>query len=365
MKKRIILVILDGVGDKSYKQLDFKTPLEYANTKNLDFLASMSSCGLLWPIKGIAPESGVSQFVLLGYPLSLYPGRGILEALGAGIKIKKGFVYFRCNFARIKGRRIVNFREKLPSKKLIEKINKIDKDIKLFPTKEYRAILVVKGIKPNVSNTNPSYVRIGNFSKAVKPRPFKAKCKGDKKSCEKINSFVEKLEKLVPGKTILLRGASNKLPKLRKLKNWLFIGDMPIEFGIAKLLGMKILKVKGNAREKLKIALESRQNVYLQIKGPDEASHKGNVMEKVKEIEKIDKAFSIVKKAIKLKNSDFVLCITADHSTPCSLRVHSADPVPCLVYGKEKKDKVRHFNEKECKRGFRLEGKELMHYLKT
>ncbi len=68
--------------------------------------------------------------------------------------------------------------------------------------------------------------------------------------------------------------------------------------------------------------------------------------EKVKSIEKIDKEF-----ISKIRNLPFdVICVTADHSTPCSVKAHSKDPVPILVYGKGK-DSVKEFSEKACKKG--------------
>jgi 2,3-bisphosphoglycerate-independent phosphoglycerate mutase len=341
MKK--VIIILDGLADK----LNEKTSLDLAKKANLDFLVKKGKAGLMYPIKGIAPESGASQFVILGNKLRKFPGRGPIEALGAGYKIKEEEVALRVNFAKIKGKKILDIREKIPNKKTIKKINEIDKDFKLIPTIGYRAVLIVKNISKDISNTHPGYVRYKNFSKAVSSKMIKG-CARNKK----MNNFIQKVEKLLKNKTILIRGAGNKLPKVKKLKNWCLIADMPVEIGLARLLGMKVLKRK----KVIKQIVKCKKNIYFQIKGPDHYGHIGNKKGKIKAIEKVDK---MLKPLTKLKNT--VICITADHATPPSLKRHSKDPVPVLIYGKGA-DKVSKFTEKACKKGSlrHFQGKDLM-----
>lgn len=345
---RIVLLILDGLADKIAEK---PTSLEKARTKNLDWFAARSECGLLWPIKGIAPESGEAQFVLLGYPLHLYPGRGIIEALGAGIKIKKDCVYFRVNFARFRGNKITDTRAIVP-KQAIEKINSFDKRIKIYPTVGYRAVLEVKGISPNISNTHLGYIKYKNYSRAVSRKMIKRKARG--KGSNLINNFVGRIEKEF-GFTLLLRGASNKLPRVKKMHDWAFIGDMPVEYGLARLAGMKILKRKNEIEQ----ILNEKRNVYVQIKGPDKYGHKGDIEGKVKAIEKIDKLLG------KLKNINAILCITSDHATPYTLKRHSSDPVPILIYDPRKPitSKCQKFSEREFSKGFKIEGYQLMKLL--
>lgn len=119
------------------------------------------------------------------------------------------------------------------------------------------------------------------------------------------------------------------------------MADMPVEIGLGKLLGMKIQKKKNV----INFIKKTKKNVYIQIKGPDHFGHKKNLKGKIKSIEKIDK---LLKPLTKVKNK--VICITADHSTPCNLGIHSKDPVPILIYGKGA-DKSKRFTIKECKKG--------------
>lgn len=348
MKK--ILIILDGLGDLPCAKLQNKTPLEVAYTPNLDWFAANGITGLLWPIKGIAPESGASQFVLLGYPLAKYPGRGPVEALGVGYRIRKGKTALRVNFAKIKGNKIVGIRVRVPSKEIIAKMNKIDRDIRIIPTLDYRAVMIVKE-SSKIANTHPGYEVYKNFSKAISAKMIK-KSSGNKK----VDDFIKKCEKTLNGKTLLIRGAGNKLPKLKKIKNWSMIADMPVEIGLARLFGMKILK---RGKDEIKQAISTKTNVYVQIKGPDSFGHIGDAKGKVKAIAKIDK---ILKPLRNLKNT--LLCITADHATPCKLKRHSAHPVPILIYGKGKNN-VKKFNEKSCAKGkLKLQGKNLKKLIK-
>ncbi len=346
MKK--VVIIIDGLGDIKYRQLGNKTPLEAARTLNLDFFAKNGKTGIMYPIKGIAPESGDSQFVILGNPLSKSPGRGIIEALGYGIKIKKNHTYARGNFNYIKGKKILK-RANAPLPFIISALNKINKNIKIYPTKGYRCILEYTK-KADLNNTNPFYVKYKNYSKAVDSEGYEVISNN-----KEIADFIEKAEKMLKNKTIIFRGASYKLPKVKKLKNWVLGADMPVEIGLGKLLGMKIVSKKNI----MKYIKGTNYNVYFQIKGPDPYGHKGNLMGKIKAIEKVDRQLKTLRK---LKNT--LLVITSDHSTPCKLKRHSKDPVPILMFGKDS-DKVDKFSETSCRKGSlgTLEGKDIKRFI--
>src|SRR5699024_714205 len=101
--KKILIVVMDGLGDRAIKQLDYKTPLQYANTPNLDWFAKNGSTGIMDTIgPGIRPGSDTSHLAILGYdPFEVYTGRGPFEAAGVGLIGQKGDVAFRCNFATV------------------------------------------------------------------------------------------------------------------------------------------------------------------------------------------------------------------------------------------------------------------------
>ncbi|MDP4012605.1 MAG: hypothetical protein Q8R00_03300 [Candidatus Nanoarchaeia archaeon] len=341
---RKILINLDGLGDISYKILNNKTPLEAAKTPNLDFLANKGKTGLMYVEKGIAPESDFALFSMFGYSSSKYPGRGIIEALGFGLKINKNYTYLRGNFAKIKNNYLIEAQTNLPSKQILKKINSINKNIQIVPTLGHRCIVIIKKkVSLNISNYHPGYKKVNNYTTAI-PRSKKLKLRkvtGNKETSKLLNNFIKKSESILKNKTILMRGISNKLPKLKKVKNWSILADTPVDYGVAKLVGMKPIK-KTSIIQQIK---NIKSNVFLQIKGPDTYSHKGNPIKKKKEIEKIDKFLKPLKN---LKNT--IICITADHSSLCKTKAHSSLPVPILISGKGQ-DNIKSFSEKSCKRG--------------
>ena len=345
---RKILIILDGVAD-----IMPNTSLKLSNHPNLDFLARHGKTGLMYPIKGIAPESGEAQFVLLGQSLSKYPGRGVLESLGIGLKIKNDCIYLRGNFMNIKNGKLTS-RTTIP-KGLVKRLNKISPDVKVIPTIDYRCIVVIKNASPNITNTHPGYIKINNHSNAVDSDYKEKLCSGDKATSEKINYFIGEVKKILKNKTIILRGAGNKIPRIKRLKNWSMIADMPVEYGLARLLGMKVLKRK----DEINKILKCKGNVYVQIKDTDTPGHLGSLKNKINAIERIDKK---LKPLTKLNNA--IICITADHATPYQLRRHSKDPVPVLIYNKGL-DKSNGFDESSCKNGSlnKIEGKNLLRLL--
>ena len=107
-----LFVIIDGLGDKPIKELNNKTPLEAANTPNLDYFAKEGATGLVYTIsKKIAPESDEAIWELLGNnPEKDYVGRGPLEAYGAGIKFNNGDLVLRANFSTLDNEKIIDRR---------------------------------------------------------------------------------------------------------------------------------------------------------------------------------------------------------------------------------------------------------------
>ncbi|MDP2907032.1 MAG: alkaline phosphatase family protein [Nanoarchaeota archaeon] len=371
MKK--IIIILDGLGDLPCKELNGKTPLEAASKPNLDFLAREGKTGMMYPIKkGWAPESDQAMISMLGFDVfKTYTGRGVLEAYGSNIDFK-GCVVSRCNFSKVENGVITQVQgaSEEESKRLAEELNSLMKDVKIVPTVGYRAVLLMKTrSSPKVSNTHPGYLIVKNYCSQAKPVAGKTlkvqKCKalvpGAKKTAEIINHITGLSEQNLKGFTLITRGTGNKLPRLKKLKGkWALLADMPVEKAIGKIVGMTVLPKYPDLNktfEVIKWNFEEFDNFYLQVKGPDGFGHKGMVKEKVASIEQIDKEF-----ISKIKELPFdIICVTADHSTPCSMKSHSEHPTPFLIYGKEK-DSVKEFSEKACSKGSLgfFEGKKML-----
>ncbi|MEM2873934.1 MAG: hypothetical protein QW063_00540 [Candidatus Nanoarchaeia archaeon] len=354
---KLLYIILDGLGDKPIKALQNKTPLEAAIKPHFDELAAKAKLGLLYPVeRGLAPESDVATIALFGNnPFKCYKGRGPIEAFGFGIKLKKGDVALRCNFAYAESNILRNVRASVTDKEakvlaalISKKIKTIDSVKVIFKcTKGYRAVLVLrgKGLSPRISNTHPGYGIYKNFVSSALParlgiplqacRPLE-NTKEAVKTANVVNAFLEKANALLKKQNlaIITRGAGSNLPKLAKLQNWAALVDMPTETALAKLMGMHIIKkAKNFDRLVLQVgkALKRYSAVYLHIKDTDVFSHNGDWKGKKDIIEDFDKKF-LAKFIRKNYLQNTIVCITGDHSTPCETKAHSANPVPVLIY---------------------------------
>ncbi|RJS84697.1 phosphoglycerate mutase, partial [Candidatus Bathyarchaeota archaeon] len=165
---------------------------------------------------------------------------------------------------------------------------------------------------------------------------------------------------------ILTRDAGSSLPKFYSLNekynvHFACLADMPVERGIARLAGMNLVDLpppSGSVRDDMRIRVKKLlENLprydcfYIHIKGPDEPGHDGDFYKKMEIIELIDTYFfAEILQNIDLKEN--VICVTADHATPCELKAHSDDPVPLLISGGDvKPDGSSAFSEKACSKG--------------
>ena len=399
---KIVYVLLDGVGDLPHPDLDGKPPLEAAVTTNMDKLAKNGVMGQVISVgKGIAPESDIAVFNMLGYKFqhSDYAGRGVIEAIGIGVDFKDGDLALRGNFATLdnEGRIIDRRAGRKIERDDAEKISKeIENEIKfsnpnasvvVAPTIGHRIIVRLRDEKPlssEITNTDPAYARVDGMgiAKAVSDFMRIEKCipmeqTDDASNAAKlVNEFTEqsleimkksdvnkqrsqKNKKLL--NSILLRDAGNKYPNVKPINelhaiNFSCIVDMPVEVGISNILEMKMFNAGGltDYEEKAKVAAQAMQTenaIYVHLKGPDEFGHDGDAIGKMKNIEEIDKRFF----GTLLDNIDvtkIAVMISADHSTPCINKGHSDDPVPLLISGDMiTNDDSQRFTEEEGRKG--------------
>jgi len=403
---KLIYVVVDGMGDLPIRELGNKTPLGAAQTPNMDQLARNGKTGLMYTVgKGIAPESDVAVLSILGYdPLKYSTGRGVLEAVGADLSMKNGDLALRCNFATLgRGKEIIDRRagRDLTSEEAGVLSQAINKNLRLevhparFEFKStigHRAILLIKSrdkpLSSKISNTDPAYSRMEELGVAeTKVEMVVKKCEPIDDSPEArvsaalVNEFVEKSHKVLDdhevnkrrvaeGKLkanlILTRDAGHLLPNFFNINEkynarFVCLADMPVERGISKLAGMHLVDLpppSGDLKsdcflrvKKLVELLRLYDCFYVHIKGPDEPAHDGKFRLKTQMIATIDKHFfgELLPKIIL---RDCVVCVTADHSTPCKFRAHSDDPVPLLISGNGiEGNKVEKFSEKECREG--------------
>lgn len=361
--KKILYIVIDGLGDLPHPDFNYKTPLEAADIPNLDKLARGGNCGLTIPVDyGITPGSGPAHLSLFGYdPIKHDVGRGVLSALGVGIELKPSDVAARVNFCNIDNDGIITDRRagRIPTEVCAERCEELssikleDVEIIIKPEMEYRAALILrgKGLGGNVTDTDPQVT--GKI-------PLKAEGldKESKHSADLFNKFTEEAKKVLSNhdtaNMVLLRGFDRyeHLPQMQDVYklNPACIATFPMYRGVTKLLGMKILKTGMAIKDEFK-TLEDNYNdhdfFYLHIKKTDSAGEDGNFEKKVKVLEELDKELKILDK---LHFDVIVVC--GDHSTPCIMKSHSWHPVPAILFSdKGREDQTNKFTETECQIG--------------
>ena len=398
----MVYVLLDGVGDLPHPNLVGKTPLDAASTPNLDRLAKNGTMGQVITVgKGIAPESDIAVFNMLGYKFKHddYAGRGVVEAIGIGIDFKDGDLALRGNFATLNGNGVIIDRRagrniekqdtEAVSNEIEEKIKFSDENATaiITPTIGHRLVIRIRSnctLSSNISNTDPAYGRVDgmgiaravtDFLKIEKCLPLDEESH-TKLASKLVNELTEQSldimkkskvnerrkendKKLLNG--ILLRDAGNIYPKVTPINDlhsmkFSCIVDMPVEIGISKILKMKTYDAGGRTdyEEKAKVAakaMDEQNAVYVHLKGPDEFGHDGDAQGKMENIEEIDKRF-FGTLLDNIDSSKVAVIVSADHSTPCINKGHSADPVPLLISGDMvTNDDTQRFTETEAKKG--------------
>lgn len=422
--KKTILVILDGLGDRPIKDFGGKTPLEAAKTPNLDKLATDGICGVMNAMpKKLYPTSEEAHLAIFGYDfVGEHPGRGVLEALGIGVKLKPDELAFRANFGTVDEKlRLTDARAGVIDsvKDLCKAVDNIEIDnvrFRIYPSLQHRAVLVLSGQSvanfiqnsgcishtPGeknhthqvsskcilISDTDPH--KAGPHKLGV--RALHPKASGGSREGKTVARALERYQLLaheilnehkinkkrvkkgkLPANFVLTRGCGY-LKNVTSFKDKygisspVCIAGAPLYKGIAKYFGMKVVEVRGatgkldtNIKAKVRAvekAFKKNDFVFLHIKGTDMAAEDYGDPKLKKEF--IEKVDREFSSFLRLKN--VTIAVTGDHATPCELKDHSSDVVPVLIHNKKSKDSVDKFGESYCKDGSlgHIYGKELM-----
>jgi len=362
---KIIYVVLDGIGGLSDPERG-GTELQVAQTPHLDALAQKSSCGLLETVgPGITPGSGPGHLTLFGYhPLRYKIGRGVLSALGIDFELQEGDIAARANFAtvdesgKVRDRRAGRIATDL-NQRLCEKIRdqvKLDDDIEFFfeTVSEHRAVLVLRGegLSGELPDTDPQ--RTG-----VKPKPLQAHSDAAQKTARIVDTFLKHVRETLADENranmVLLRGFEqyHPLPSLRDRfqLNGICLADYPMYRGVSRLLGMTVPPSPGGMEKRFQALADCYGDDYdfyfLHVKKTDSYGEDADFDQKVELIEAVDKLLP----QVTALNPD-VLVVTADHSTPATMGVHSWHPVPVMLAAANAKvDAVKSFDEYACLQG--------------
>jgi len=381
---KIFFLVLDGISDRPCPELAGKTPLEAARKPNLDALASEGICGIMDTISpGIRPGSDTAHLALLGYdPHRYYTGRGPLECEGTGIHMEAGMIGFRCNYATVSTEGMVVDRRagRIHDTAALSAAVQDGVDLSRFGVTfmfrsgaGHRASLALKGrdLGHCVSSNDPKKEGVAPLGIA----PLKDEAP-HRKTAEICNEFVRqsaailadhpvnrkrKADGLNPANMVLMRGAG-EMGRFEQFSQKYGIEGSVISAasligGIGTAVGLRRISVPGitgsqdsNLPGKIGAALEElsiQDFVLVNIKGADESGHDGLPLQKTAFIEKIDAAISPLR-----TREDCIIVICADHSTPCSVKDHSADPVPGVIRGEGvRSDRITRFDEISCAEG--------------
>ncbi len=357
---KYIIVVGDGMADEPLEALNGKTPLEVSHTPNMDFFAENGIVGQVQTVpEGMPAGSDVANLSLLGYsPLSHYTGRAPLEAASMGVEMGPEDVAFRCNLVTLE-KQESNFimadysggsisSEK--AKDYIEILNNklAGPDFCFYPGVSYRHLLLWKGAKKRFEQlkTTPPHDIIGQLINPHLPKGMAGK---------EIVSLMNEGFKALESKDIA-KGSANsiwlwgqghaaKMPLLSQRfgLQGATVSAVDLIKGIGRCAGLDSLNIPGvtgdldtNFQGKAYAALKALKEldfVFLHIEAPDEASHRGNIQEKISAIEMLDdQVLGVLRKGFSKMNVAYRLLLLPDHATPIRSRTHSCAPVPFLLY---------------------------------
>lgn len=380
---KYVVVLGDGMADEPIAELEKKTPLEYATTPMMDQLSKKSEIGLVHTIpEGMKPGSDTANLAVMGYnPKKYYTGRSPLEALSIGVDMKETDIAIRCNIVTVSD-------DELP----YEEKTMIDHSSSEISTEDAAVLLeaVRKELETDIYKfyTGTSYRHLTIWDKGevvdlAQPHDILGRVIGEylpkqealremqKKSYAILNNHPINVERAKKGlnkaNSLWFWGAGTR-PSLDSFeektgKKGVMISAVDLLKGIAVGAKMKNIEVEGanatlhtNYEGKAKAAVKALTEdgydfAYVHVEAPDEMGHQGSVERKLQAIQFLDeKVIKVVYEGMKASGEDFRMLVTPDHPTPISIRTHSSDPVPYMIYDSTNElDKNWDYNEKEAK----------------
>ena len=384
---KYIVILGDGMSDNPIDQLGGLTPLEFADTPNMDRLALYGCCGMLETVpQGVLPGSEAANLSVMGYdPSEVLQGRGVLEAASMGLNIREGELVMRCNLVCIdKDGKLKNHSAgHISSEEASIIINDFQKEfgndrLSFHPGVSYRHVFIGKGLNSRIECI-PPHDHLGELASHLLIKPLESNAK---ETADLLNELTFKSQSWLPQHPINLKRVAEGKDCANSIwlwsggykpKMWTYkerfglhgavISAVDLIRGIGVYAGLDVINVMGatglydtNYEGKAEACLNSLKDhdfVYLHIEAPDEAGHEGDVKLKIKTIEDLDKrVISIILKEIESSKMDTVIGLLPDHPTPVATRAHAREDVPFVIYGTNiKADSVQKYGETACKNG--------------
>jgi len=382
-----ILILGDGMADEPLENYGNRTPLQMAQKPHIDWLAKHGQTGRLITVpETMPPGSEIANLAIMGYDVEkIYEGRGVLEAASMGVEIEKNDLALRCNLICLEDEKIKNHSAgHIPTKDAEEIIRFLNKSlgndkIKFHPGVSYRHLLVIKKGVKDLACTPPHDVVETPFRRVL----IRADSEEANETAKLLNYLIirsrylladhpvnqkRKAEGNDPANCIWpwspgYKPAMKTYREMFGIERSAVISAVDLIRGIGVYAGMDVIQVEGvtglyntNYEGKAKAAVEALKDhdfVYLHIEASDEAGHEGDIELKTKTIEYLDQRVVkyILEETGKMKE-EVAIAVLPDHPTPCSLKTHTREPVPFIIYRKGiKADEVEAYDEFTARKG--------------
>ena len=396
---KYLVLLCDGMADYPVPELGNRTPMGASDTPNMDKLAEKSVIGLVKTVAdNMKPGSDVANLSVLGYdPQVYYTGRSPLEAGSIGIDMKDTDVSFRCNLVTLsdeekyEDKTILDYcADDISTEEARELVEYLEKhlgndEFKLYSGVSYRHCLIWNNGTLEVGNLTPPHDITGKPIKEYIPTHKNAQKLYDMmvKSYDLLKEHpVNKAREangLRPANSMWLWGEGVRASLMPFTEKYGLKGSMisavDLLKGIGKFSGMNVVHVPGatgymdtNFEGKAEAAIKEFKNgqdlVYVHVEAPDECGHRYEIENKKKSLEIIDeKILGPVLEALE-EYDDYKVLIMPDHATPLSLRTHTNDPIPFLIYKKSNPTIGGEFTEEGAKASgiFIENGHKIMEY---
>lgn len=394
------LLIVDGLGDLPVPELNNRTPLEAAETPNLNWIASLGTYGFVDPIDpGVVPNTDTGTSLLMGMdPADAHLlRRGPIEAAGVGVTLTLDDVALRANFATAEqngaGLRITDRRGGRAAqglRQLAAEIARVDLgdnvNARFYPTDQHRGVVVLSGeaLDAAVTDTDPGDAALpANIAEAKATRPEAAR------TARKVNLFVKSVHQileqhpvnaervaagLLPANCVITRGAGSRSELRNRYvqqgNTVALVAGCNTVLGLGREFNFKLVTsprfsadTHSDFRAKIKAAVDASDDhdlVIIHVKATDTCAHDLDPVGKMKVIEQLDRALE------PMREWQGVFALSADHTTDSNTGRHTADPVPSILtfIGDGSRHAVTdmNFGETRCRTG-NLERQNSKHFV--
>ena len=374
---KFVVLVGDGMADRPLGALQGRTPLQVAQIPHMDRLAAAGRCGLARTVpEGMPPGSDVANLSIFGYPpRRYYSGRAPLEAAAMGIRLEEGETAFRCNLVTVRDGVMEDYSaghiSREEGRELILGLRSIMPGGRIYAGVSYRNLLVLK--TGGKAICTPPHDISGRSIRDYLPWGEDSRLLNElmEAALPVLASHPVNQRRLAEGKRpanmiwLWGQGAAPAMPNFPEKYGLVgaVISAVDLLKGIGIYAGLEVINVPGatgtidtDYQGKVEAGLSALVRldlIYLHVEAPDEASHEGDLEQKVRAIELFDRmVVGPVLQGLDRWGDEWRVLMLPDHATPISMRTHARDPVPFVLAGKGiEPDGVRRFSEEAARKG--------------